>query len=344
MKVESGNIQLSNQYQLQKQQQSSASLRYWKTPQPSRDQIALSQTAQSLQPEKTSLNTTISLNPNQSLMVSIIKRLYKEITGEELKLFSPDQINSNQKNTDNTNIIYQEPPAAISSRPTSNLPGFGMVYQQTDTYSESESSTFIANGIIKTQDGQELNFTASLNMSRAFQTSSQLSITAGEPEKKDPLVINFNGKAAELSNTRFNFDIDSNGSLDQINVLKPDSGYLALDKNNDGVINDGSELFGAKTGQGFAELATYDQDNNNFIDENDAIYQKLRIWQRHEDGSQQLLALGDKNIGAIFLGHVTTPFQLKNAENKTLGDVTSSGVYLTEQGQVGTVQQIDLSV
>jgi hypothetical protein len=54
--------------------------------------------------------------------------------------------------------------------------------------------------------------------------------------------------------------------------------------------------------------------------------------------------LGDKNIGAIYLGHATTPFQLRTADNQSLGEVTETGVYLTENGKTGTVQQINFSV
>lgn len=349
MKIESANIKFASRHQLQKQNQTSESLRSWKTerqrPATPKVQLEISQAAQTLQTEKTGLDLNANLDANQSLTMLIIRRMFKDITGEELKFFSPEQLQTELAGTGTTGIEFQPPPTAPTpASAPSNTSGVGMVYQRTNTYSETETSSFSAEGIIKIQDGQEINFSAALNMSREFSTQTQLTVTAGEPEKKDPLVINFNGKAAELSDTRFKFDIDSDGSLDQISMLKPDSGFLALDKNNDGIINNGKELFGAQTGQGFQELAQYDQDHNNFIDENDAIYQKLRIWQQHEDGSQQLIALGDKNIGAIYLGHATTPFQLKNADNKTLGDVASTGIYLTEQGTVGTVQQIDLTV
>src|SRR5690606_26365143 len=73
-------------------------------------------------------------------------------------------------------------------------------------------------------------------------------------------------------------------------------------------------------------------------------YHKLRIWTINEDGSTQLAALGDKNIGAIFLGHVSTPFQLKDNNNQSLGEVVRSGIYLSESGQVGVVQEINLTV
>jgi hypothetical protein len=48
-------------------------------------------------------------------------------------------------------------------------------------------------------------------------------------------------------------------------------------KIKDGRVNDGRELFGPITGDGFAELAAYDDDGNNWIDENDGIYDNLSI-------------------------------------------------------------------
>jgi hypothetical protein len=64
----------------------------------------------------------------------------------------------------------------------------------------------------------------------------------------------------------------------------------------------------------------------------------------NEDGSSQLVGLGDMDVGAIFLGHVSSPFQLKDAQNNSLGEVANSGIYLTEDGKVGVVQEINLTV
>jgi len=197
---------------------------------------------------------------------------------------------------------------------------------------------------VRTQDGRELAFSTSLSMSRNYVEESNLIIRAGDAKKIDPLVINVDGKGVQLSQTRFNFDLDSNGSEEQLASLRPGSGFLALDRNGDGSINNGSELFGPGSGQGFAELAKFDEDGNHFIDEGDNIYNKLRIWSFNEDGSSQLVALGDKHIGAIFLGHVSTPFQLKNDANASLGEIANTGVYVREDGRAGVVQEVNLTV
>jgi hypothetical protein len=60
---------------------------------------------------------------------------------------------------------------------------------------------------------------------------------------------------------------------------------LVLDANNDGLINDISELFGNSSTNGFDELATLDSNSDNVIDGNDSEFENLRIWiDRDEDG------------------------------------------------------------
>jgi len=109
-------------------------------------------------------------------------------------------------------------------------------------------------------------------------------------------------------------------------------------------VDDGTELFGPTMGNGFAELAMYDDDQNGWIDENDAIYNDLSIWMREDDGEPKLVALGMAGVGAIYLGHVETPFSLKDPANNTLGEIRQSGIFLFENGNVGTIQHIDLAI
>jgi hypothetical protein len=218
-----------------------------------------------------------------------------------------------------------------------------MVYDYYESHYESEATSFSAEGVVRTADGKQINISLELNMSREFFTEQSINIRAGDA-LKDPLVINFDGNAAQLTQREFSFDIDADGRSDQIAFVQPGSGFLALDKNADGMINDGSELFGPQTGNGFEELAAYDLDNNQWIDENDAIYEGLRIWSKDSDGNDQLVALGERGVGAIYLGRIDTPFLLKDSANETLGAVQESGIYLQEEGGVGTIQRLDLVV
>ncbi|MDE6686673.1 MAG: hypothetical protein K2K17_05105, partial [Lachnospiraceae bacterium] len=158
------------------------------------------------------------------------------------------------------------------------------------SYEEQENTAFSTKGKVVTADGREIEFNLDLEMSRRFEEYyyKQNDIYAYTPSQSsnlvDPLVINLDSNIANVSDQKFMFDIDADGILDSISQLNSGSGYLALDKNGDGIINDGSELFGTKSGNGFADLAAYDDDGNGWIDENDAIWSKLLIWTKDEHG------------------------------------------------------------
>lgn len=304
----------------------------------SREGMALGGSLLRLNASRESLESGLDARSRINLM--ILMAFYEAITGRRLQVTLPGDLPSGAP-PEGVDINLAPPEAARSEQ---SAPNFGLVYERHERYRETEKMTFMASGVIETADGRRIDISASLRMSREYYEESSLVVRAGNAVTIDPLVINFDGQGAQLSQTRFAFDIDSNGEPDQIAMLRPGSGYLVLDRNGDGVVNDGSELFGPATGQGFAELARFDQDGNRFIDEGDSIYHQLRIWVMNEDGSSQLFALGDKDIGAIFLGHVSTPFQLKDTNNQSLGEVVRSSIYLTEQGNVGMVQEIHLAV
>lgn len=282
-------------------------------------------------PQKHTLDLSNAIGANDRLQMLIIAQLYEQITGKSLQLLTPDQLSP-----------AQSVEVELAAIPASSSPL--LVYERLTHYEETEKMQFAARGKVMTQDGREIEISASLRMSRSFVLTSSLSLVGGNAVMTDPLVINFDGTGAQLDNTHFEFDLDSDGIPEQIASLRANSGYLALDRNGDGRINNGSELFGPTSNNGFAELAAYDEDGNGFIDEGDSIYSQLRIWLRHSDGNSRLLALGDKDIGAIYLGHAPTPMQLKDSANNSLGEIVSSGIYLREDGSSGLIQQINLAV
>lgn len=315
------------------------------TPKPRWDeQVTISARGFSLlemQRSRQTLNLNTQMDSRSRINLIILQRLYEAITGRQMNLVDPSELASNGQTQ---TLAVDGAPSQTPAAPAADSAGFGMVYQRHERYQEQEKLEFKTEGVIHTEDGREIAFSTSLSMSRDYVEESNLIVRAGDAKKIDPLVINFDGQGAGLSQTRFNFDLDSNGSEEQLASLKSGSGFLALDRNGDGTINNGSELFGPNSGRGFAELAQFDEDRNHFIDEGDSIYNKLRIWSFNEDGSSQLMALGDKQIGAIFLGHLTTPFQLKDDANKSLGEIANSGIYIKENGQAGVVQEINLTV
>jgi hypothetical protein len=219
-----------------------------------------------------------------------------------------------------------------------------LTYERHESRFEAETLAFSAQGEVRTTDGRVIAFSLDFTVSRSHYEESNVRIQMGATAQKDPLALNFSSGAAEISDTRFQFDLDADGEMDRIPTLKSGSGFLVFDRNGDGRVNDGTELFGALTGDGFGELAAMDEDGNGWIDENDRIYAHLYLWENGAEGMSQLKSLKATDIGAISLTHITTPFSIKNENNASLGDIRSTGIFLMENGGVGTVQKIDLTV
>lgn len=216
-------------------------------------------------------------------------------------------------------------------------------FTQESYYYESEETYFSTQGIVRTSDGREISFNINVGMSREFEEYYRDELQLDTIDLTDPLVINFDGAVADVSDQTFYFDIDADGVLDEINQLGLGSGFLALDKNGDGVINDGSELFGTASGNGFWDLAQYDEDGNGWIDENDSIWSKLQIWCKDENGNDVLYKLSEKGIGAICLLNVGTEFTKQAEDGSVKGVIRNTGVFLYEDGNVGTVQHVDMA-
>lgn len=207
---------------------------------------------------------------------------------------------------------------------------------------EQETTQFRSKGTVNTADGRSIEFDVSFEMSRSFTESySATQISQYEQILTDPLIINLNNSPTSITDKKFYFDLDCDGEKEEISELASGNGYLALDRNNDGVIGDGSELFGTKSGNGFADLAEYDKDGNGWIDENDEIFSKLKVWTKDENGKDILLSLSDANVGAICLKSSQTPFAMKDEDGNLNGMVRRSGIYLTESGKAKTLQQVD---
>jgi hypothetical protein len=207
---------------------------------------------------------------------------------------------------------------------------------------DGQQTRFRAQGQVDTADGRHIQFTASLSLSREFVG---VSASEGTPNAQDPLVLNFDGKGVQLKSGQTTpFDLNGDGQTEPIPVLAPGSGILFDDKNGDGIANNGTELFGPQSGDGFADLAQLDTDSNGWIDSGDPVFGELRVWFQSGAGPGKSYTLSDLGVGAISVANVATPFDLRTPGNALLGQIRSTGIYLREDGEAGTVSHVDLSV
>lgn len=354
MKIESSSITMQSRHSYVEEYSKEEALQFW-VGQPGQDNqtnsrqgslsgvtLEISEQAKALFEQSKSINKAAAdedifgLSDNDKLKITLLEKLLEAITGKKLRFHVLDKLSLSE----DSGSLKAAVQAGATGPPRK---GWGLRYDFHESYYEKETLSFSSGGVIKTADGREISFSAQLNMSREFMARTDISIKAGDAAI-DPLVINFDGGAPGLSGGKYSFDLDCDGKEDQISFVRPGSGFLSLDQNGDGTINDGGELFGPNTGNGFDELAEYDQDGNGWIDENDPVFDKLRIWTKDEAGNDVLFALGQKGIGAIYLGNVDTAFSLKDAANNTQAQMAGTGIFVKEDGSVGLVQQLDLVI
>lgn len=350
MRIESSALQMQAQHAATRVHTQTSRLEMWvgerpnnapPRPAPTAPAVQISSAARLAQAAAQSIEAPPERNRDEGLtpQLAMIRDLIERLTGVLVRVYTGTETTAPPP-TD----LPRQPAAAGQPDPSPPRAGFGLVYEQREVIEETERTQFAAAGTVRTADGREIAFTLQLDMQRYYRQESSVSLRLGDAVAVDPLVINFDGTAAQLQNLRFAFDLDGDGQTENVPLLAGNRGYLALDTNQNNRIDNGLELFGPGTGNGFAELALHDSDRNGWIDEADAVYQQLRVWTPNADGTGSLQTLAELGVGAVQLSSVATPFALRTADNASLGAVRSTSVYLREDGGVGTVQQIDLSV
>lgn len=126
---------------------------------------------------------------------------------------------------------------------------------------------------------------------------------------EDPLVFDLDGNGISLvsADDGVLFDMDNDGVEDQTGWVSNTDGLLALDENNNGVIDNQSELFGSSTSGSFQSLARHDSNEDGLMNNEDRVWNRLRMWvDADSDGDTdegELKRLSDFNITEIDLGY-----------------------------------------
>ena len=143
----------------------------------------------------------------------------------------------------------------------------------------------------------------------------------------DPLILDIDGDGIQTTNPDTStayFDFDNSGSRTHSGWISAGDGFLVLDRNHNGTIDSGAELFsnftplanGALAANGFDALRDFDANKDGIIDRNDAIWSSLRIWRdANGDGTSQsgeLLGLDELGIISINLSKDGTIRRLEN--------------------------------
>jgi Ca2+-binding RTX toxin-like protein len=198
----------------------------------------------------------------------------------------------------------------------------------------------IGNQLRQNWDAITRQFDQLLENARAefFTTVEQFFQLSLRPNR-DPLVLDLGPDGItfkSMAQSGVYFDMDNDGVKEQTGWITKEDGFLAIDENNNGKIDNVSELIGDPGRSGFTELATYDKaaaggNNDGIIDSRDAVWTKLRVWRDLNENAvtdagelQTLAANGVTSFGLNF-----TVVNFTAAENL----IHEQGHYVASSGQ-----------
>ena len=213
----------------------------------------------------------------------------------------------------------------------------GILKNNTDTLGPNSSQSTLSKYLNLTQNNRDVvlkidvdgtsNFTLGLDKTITFTNgldnglNDSLSNLASKKilnlnyQTATPLVLDLNGDGVHTTalSTGVMFDFDGQGQPVQTGWTDGNDGFLALDLNKDGVVNNGSELLGSSTvlpdgnraSNGFEALRQYDQNQDNVIDQFDDVFSQLQGWiDVNVDGistQQEMHSLASLGVQSIHL-------------------------------------------
>ena len=169
--------------------------------------------------------------------------------------------------------------------------------------------------------------------------------------RRDPLALDLDGDGIETrgADDQVVFDHNNDGVKTGTGWLRPDDGWLVLDRNSNGTIDNGGELFGVdtvksdgtKATDGFDALSDLDSNDDGVFDAKDTRFADVRVWRDlNQDGvsqSSELSTLAANNIRSINLNKTTATTNLGNGNAQT-----ATATYTRTDDTTGTAANLEL--
>jgi len=160
----------------------------------------------------------------------------------------------------------------------------------------------------------------------------------GNPKLCSPIILDLDGDGVETASSGEGayFDHENSGFAMRTGWASSDDGLLVMDRDGDGLIESGEELFGNLTklnsglnaSNGFEALHEFDDNGDDIIDNNDAAWNQLKVWQDIDgDGysaSDEFFTLAEMGIQSINTGYTESTYVDDNGnEHRQVGSFTT---------------------
>lgn len=195
---------------------------------------------------------------------------------------------------------------------------------------DDPENTYYGGGNVYVLNGSTLTVNGSLTIRDYNKDQSSLQIVLTEEEDEDdetpetddaesrtsPIVIDLDGDGIETLGVGASyFDLDGDGLSERSGWVGADDGLLVHDRNGDGRVSSGTELFGnhsllandEQAQNGFQALAEYDDNGDGLVDAQDASYAALKVWRdlngNGTSDAGELQGMADAGVVSIGTGY-----------------------------------------
>ncbi len=280
------------------------------------------------------------------LMMLVLERfLGRKLSLGDFSLFVQNSVSKNNNATSN----FTSENIASSRLNAEYVRIAGQVFQQGDLlsveewHSHKQQLSYQVQGQLIINE-QELLLNYQMSLESTQSSYHKMEVTAAA--LKDPLIVQFGEQGLGEISSAIEFHINRDNTLDSLPIFSGDVGYLVYDKNSNQQADDGSELFGPRTGQGFNELAELDTNKNGFIDHEDERFEQLFIWQPSKEiiQAEQWLSLQQAKIQAISLSSTTTPYNFYDQQGQIQAQLRQSSFAINNDGLGRGVHQVDVRI
>ena len=221
---------------------------------------------------------------------------------------------------------------------------FGVASEEVEGDVQADVDAALASNVPEVPEGENSgSIQALFEQIEIRYTRVEVSIENGQQDKADPLVLDLDDDGVELTDAANaqQFDIYGNGTPVAVQMPTGGDAFLAIDRNGNGRIDGGKELFGDQHGamNGFAELAKFDTNLDGVIDVSDMIYEQLLLFgDLDNDGTvrpDEFTSLSDAGIAAINLGYSQVAQALGGGN-----EIVQSSQFVRDDGSTGHAADI----
>lgn len=223
-----------------------------------------------------------------------------------LRMISKDEKQYGEMKARFEKLLFMSQTSTSSAQSTIEAPPSAPAQNAASTSNAGMTQTEMSASLAR-RNSYELNLQFKNTSSTTEQTRIELEKLG--IIKVDPLVLDLSGEGINLTKAGegAEFDIDADGKKDKTAWVRGNTAMLVYDRNGNGVIDDGTELFGDQNGavDGFAELAKYDVNGDKKIDRLDPVFKALKLYRDlNGDGKidkNELSTLSELGIKALNL-------------------------------------------